>query len=152
MRIRIFEFWTLVVQHHGDLHASDRTGGGPTAANAQPAHARFVSRAHAGSGADSPPMRCGLPRPPCAIAQPGARPAGPPTLPHRLFRRSRGAMRPLRTPAVCLSLLSYGKFSLMGSAVCQKGAQRWRRALSTLHYDLAFSRAISRSDGLNDPL
>src|SRR5208283_1234785 len=102
---------TLVVQHHGDLHASDRTSGGPTAANAQPAHARFVSRDHAGSGGDSPPMRCGLPRPPCAVAQSGARPAGHPTVPHRLFRRSRGAVRPLRTPALCLSLLSQSALS-----------------------------------------
>ena len=51
-----------------------------------------------------------------------------------------------------LQFLPYGKFFLMGSAVWRKDAQRWRRALPTLHYDLAFSRAISRSDGLNDPL
>ena len=54
--------------------------------------------------------------------------------------------------APLFQFVPYGKFFLMGSAVWRKDAQRWRRALPTLHYDLAFSRAISRSDGLNDPL
>jgi len=48
--------------------------------------------------------------------------------------------------------VSYGKFFLMGSAVCRKDAQRSPHALPTLHYDLAFSKAISLSGGLNDPL
>jgi len=48
--------------------------------------------------------------------------------------------------------VSYGKFFLMGSGVCRKDARRWPHAPPTLHYVLAFSRAINRSDGLNDPL
>ena len=48
--------------------------------------------------------------------------------------------------------LPYGKFFLMGSTLAEGASQRRAHAPPTPHYDLAFSKAISLSGSLNDPL